>query len=78
MAGAIVDDPGSRKRFELEARVRARIRSDHAAEVIASGVDRSARPATLPYQRACTSQASRMKRSTRASISARSAGAANP
>ena len=35
----LVAQPSLRKRFETEARVGARIRSDHVVEVIASGVD---------------------------------------
>jgi eukaryotic-like serine/threonine-protein kinase len=35
----LVSEPSMRRRFETEARVGARIRSDHVVEVIASGVD---------------------------------------
>jgi serine/threonine protein kinase len=35
----LVAQPASRKRFELEAKIAARIRSDHVVESIASGVD---------------------------------------
>lgn len=33
----LVSDERARKRFELEARVAARIQSDHAVDVVASG-----------------------------------------
>src|SRR5512138_2538993 len=39
MSAAIVDDAVQRRRFEQEARVSARIASDHVVRVIASGVD---------------------------------------
>jgi serine/threonine protein kinase len=39
MLPELVAQPASRKRFELEARIAARIRSDHVVESIASGVD---------------------------------------
>jgi eukaryotic-like serine/threonine-protein kinase len=39
MLPELVAQPASRKRFELEAKVAARIQSDHVVETIASGVD---------------------------------------
>ncbi len=39
MLPELVAQPASRKRFELEARIAARIKSDHVVESIASGVD---------------------------------------
>src|SRR6185312_207642 len=39
MLPRILDDPGMRQRFELEARVTARIESDHIVETFDSGVD---------------------------------------
>jgi eukaryotic-like serine/threonine-protein kinase len=39
MLPELVAQPASRKRFELEAKIAARIRSDHVVESIASGVD---------------------------------------
>lgn len=39
MLPELVAEPSLRRRFEAEARVGARIRSDHVVEVIASGVD---------------------------------------
>jgi serine/threonine protein kinase len=39
MLPELVAQPSSRKRFELEAKIAARIRSDHVVESIASGVD---------------------------------------
>jgi len=39
MLPELVAQPASRKRFELEARIAARIQSDHVVESIASGVD---------------------------------------
>src|SRR4051794_390952 len=42
----IAADPGFKKRFEQEAQVGARIRSEHVVEVLAAGVDE---PTGLPY-----------------------------
>lgn len=42
----IVADPSLRRRFEQEARVGSRIRSEHVVEVLAAGVDE---PTGLPY-----------------------------
>ncbi len=39
MLPELVAQPSSRKRFELEAKIAARIKSDHVVESIASGVD---------------------------------------
>jgi serine/threonine protein kinase len=39
MLPELVAQPSSRKRFELEAKIAARIQSDHVVETIASGVD---------------------------------------
>ena len=39
MLSEVVGDPGLRKRFEQEARIGARIESDHVVEVVAAGVD---------------------------------------
>lgn len=39
MHGGIVTDSGARRRFEQEARVGARISSEHVVEVVAAGVD---------------------------------------
>ncbi len=39
MQGELVADPGLRERFEQEARVGARIESDHVVQVVGAGVD---------------------------------------
>lgn len=46
MHGSLVHDPESRQRFELEARVGARIASEHVVEVHAASIDAGTR---LPY-----------------------------
>jgi eukaryotic-like serine/threonine-protein kinase len=44
MLPELVAQPASRKRFELEAKIAARIHSDHVVESIASGVDDTGTP----------------------------------
>ncbi len=39
MRPELVEDPGQRGRFEQEARIGARIASDHVVDVIAAGID---------------------------------------
>src|SRR5215213_4820559 len=39
MHATLADDPDMRRRFEIEARVGARIESDHIAQVMGAGVD---------------------------------------